>query len=458
MATGVELWSSLGRNISEIRTSPSARLSVGNAFFSVADYIAQPIAMIIAAPFLVRRLGLPQYGVWMLVSAVLGSMALLSAGFGDATVKYVSKYRGLGDILGVRRVVRATLGLNACLAALLGGAIWASSRCLAFHVFKIEPVFQSSATWALRVSAVIILVRSLETVFISCSRAYEQYGSTMKVSILCRALSVVAAIVTAGLGHGVASIMLATLAVGTVGLIAQAIVARQVLESLVILPSFERGAFIEIFSFGCFSWLQSLSGLLFVHGDRLVIGALLGTSAVAYYTICVQASQPIHGLISAAFNFLFPRISVMREAGRAAGLKRAFWMSMKINLWLALIVCLPIAAFSKAILQVWMGREFAVHTYLVLSILCIGYTILAANVVPHYVLLGFGKVRYVTVTNALGGVLSLVAALCLVPWLGLVGASLSRLLYGPAVSLNFAKVFKTLSEDGVQNKKASPAV
>jgi len=65
--------------------------------------------------------------------------------------------------------------------------------------------------------------------------------------------------------------------------------------------------------------------------------------------------------------------------------------------------------------------------------------------VPHYTLLGVGSVRYVSIVNILGGILSLGAAAVLIPPLGLTGAALGRLLYGPAVALNFFKIRTTLS-------------
>ena len=84
-----------------------------------------------------------------------------------------------------------------------------------------------------------------------------------------------------------------------------------------------------------------------------------------------------------------------------------------------------------------MGVEFAKQAHVVLAILVMAHLILAINIVPHYTLLAFGKVRFVSIVNILGGVLSLAGVALFVPALGLVGAAIGRLLYGPAVALNF---------------------
>ena len=100
------------RRTNGLRNSASFRLGASNSAYSIVEYVAQPEAMLLAAPFLVGRLGLSQYGVWMLVSAILGSVGILSTGFGDATVKYVSTYLALDDFAGIERTIRATLTIN----------------------------------------------------------------------------------------------------------------------------------------------------------------------------------------------------------------------------------------------------------------------------------------------------------------------------------------------------------
>ncbi len=44
---------------------------LSNAAYGVLDYIAYPAGMLIVAPFAVRHLGVPQFGVWMVANAVL---------------------------------------------------------------------------------------------------------------------------------------------------------------------------------------------------------------------------------------------------------------------------------------------------------------------------------------------------------------------------------------------------
>jgi O-antigen/teichoic acid export membrane protein len=171
---------------------------------------------------------------------------------------------------------------------------------------------------------------------------------------------------------------------------------------------------------------------------------MLGIAPVAIYVLCLQATQPIHGLGAAAFNFLFPHISSRHEAGEIHGPRRVFRLALLSSIGLALALALPLILFGKTLLTLWMGAEFAKQAYIVLGLLAVANAVLAVSVVPHYTLLALGYVRYVSVVNVLGGIVCLCAAPLLIPPLGLVGAALARLLYGPVVALNFVKITQAL--------------
>jgi O-antigen/teichoic acid export membrane protein len=442
-----ETWSAseVGRRVIALGNSRNFRESASNAAYSVAEYVAQPVALLLAAPFLVHRLGLSQYGIWMLVSAILGSMGILSTGFGDATVKYVSTYRSQNNSAGVERTIRATLTINAALGLLFGALVWVAAPFLAHGVFKIEPELQSASIGAIRISAIILVLRSVESVFVSTLRAFERYGPPVKLNVFLRSVVVVSAVVLAAMRRGVVDIMLATLFWSALVVVLQAVAAQRVAGTFNVLPTLQMDALREVFAFGCFSWLQALAAVVFSYADRFLVGAMLGTVPVAIYVLCVQATQPIHGLGAAAFNFLFPHISSRHEAGEIHAPRRVFRFALLSSIGFSLALALPLILLGKPILSLWMGAEFAQQGYVVLGILAVAYVLLAVNVVPHYTLLALGSVRYVSIVNVLGGILSLAATAMLIPRLGLTGAALGRLLYGPAVALNFFKVRTTLS-------------
>ena len=402
--------------------------------------------MLIAAGFLVRQLGLAQYGLWMLASAVVGGMETLSSGFGDATIKFVSKYRGRNDIGGVQRIIRANLSINGALGGCLAIIVISCSRFAVTNIFKIEPSQHELSIRILQVSGVTLFVRSIENVFVNTLRAYEMYGRAVKVSVMTRFLSVSAAVLLAYYGQTVFEIMLASLGIAFISLALQIAGVRTVCGAIKLTPTMDRVSIREIFGYGVYSWAQALAGVIFYSADRLVVGSLMGTSALGIYSVCLQATQPIHGLTAAALNFIFPHISARQEAGERDLLNHVLRIATWANVGLVVVLSAPLILFGKLILVLWMGSTFADQGYLVLTLLAVANALLALSVSSHYILLALGRARFVAFVNILGGILSLGCIALLIPHLGLEGAAIGRLLYAGAIALNFWKLYTIRSK------------
>jgi len=415
-----------------------------NAAYGLGDYVAQPAIMLAAAPFLVHHLGFEQYGLWMLASAILSGAGILSTGFGDATLKYVSAYRASNDCAGVERTIRATLTINIVVSALLAGSIFLSASLLTAAV-RVPHEFYLPAVHTFQISAAVIICRSIESVFISTQRAFEQYGPAVKLSIFLRSSVTGSAVLIAALGHGVADIMAATLFWSVVALMLQSAAARKVAGKFTPLPSLRREELREVFEFGSFSWLQALAGVAFTYADRFLVGMLLGTGPVAIYVLCVQAAQPIHGVCAAIFNFLLPHLSSRQQAGDFRSFRRLFHWAVWANLLMAASLALPLMWGGRFILTFWMGPQFARQGSPSLFVLAVAFALLALNVVPHYSLLAVGDVRFVSGMNILGGALSLGTAAVLMPHLGITGAALGRVLYGCVTLLLLLRAMRTWS-------------
>src|ERR1700760_74381 len=95
-----------------LRESARARSSLRNALYGVAEYLALPCIMLVATPFLLRHLGVVQFGLWMLGSAAVTSSNLISTGFGDAALKYAAMYRGKDNVARLEQILGVNLTIN----------------------------------------------------------------------------------------------------------------------------------------------------------------------------------------------------------------------------------------------------------------------------------------------------------------------------------------------------------
>jgi O-antigen/teichoic acid export membrane protein len=421
--------------------------AMNNGSYAVAEYVAQPLGLLLAAPYLLRHLGAAQFGVWMLASAAVSSGSLLSSGFGDAAVKYVAMYRGRTDWKGVARTVRGMLTVNLALSAILGIALWLLSPYAVLHISRIEAPLRHAAIQSFRIGSLLLTVRSIESVFISTLRAVERYRPAVQIGMYSRIGSLVTAIYLTGHGRGVMAIMVATLGITTIGAATQGLAVRTHVAKIVLLPSFHRETISMIAGFGVFSWLQALAAVVFSQVDKLVVGVYLGAPVVAYYAICTQAAQPIHGIVGAGFHVLFPHLSARLEKESLADVRTTILAAFKRNLALIALLAVPVILLCRPILALWMGRSFASQAWLCLLILAASFALLGLNVTAHYALLAMGRVRLVTCIYLVAGAAMLLLMLFLTPRFGMAGAASARLLYGPITWVMYYPLYKMLRTD-----------
>ncbi|HEU5406767.1 MAG TPA: oligosaccharide flippase family protein, partial [Nitrospira sp.] len=343
--------------------------------------------MVLSAPFLMFRLGADQYGVWMLASAVGGTLGVFHAGLGEATIKYVSSYKGRNDLHGVARVVSGTIALGTILGTIAAAVVVLSSSFLVHRVFKIDPSFHNAAVNAIRIAAVLLWLQSIYQVLSSTLKGLELYGPPARVSVLMRSFVIVAAVALAAGGLGVDSIMVATVVATAIGVVWLGVIVHRLMKGHRLRISINRATFREVFGFGVYSWLQNTAAVIFSQADKFLIATMLGAAPVAYYTLCVQLAQQVHALPSAGFNFLFPHISKTYEGANLRKVRRSYRLAVPVNVVVAVCLALPLIVFGRRILTIWMGQSFSTQAYPVLAILAAAFALLSVNIVPYFTLL-----------------------------------------------------------------------
>lgn len=402
-----------------------------NVFYSVLDYISQPVMMILAAPILLKALGVQQYGTWMLVNSITATVSGLGGGLGDGATKYISMHRGRNDRTGAIRSLIAVLAINCALGLLCAVAIVMSAPLLVGHVFRVDPAFRAVGIIALRISALVLLGRFAEAVFIAAVRGYERYRPMVTIAVIARLVIVLAAVVLAIKGRGLVEILWVTFVVGVMSLISQACVAHSVLQmSGNWLRTDIRTGVLEVSSFGVFTWLKSVVGVLFGHADRLLVAALLGTGPLAFFALCSQLTQPIHSLVASGFNFVFPNLSARSASGKWRETESGYRTAVFISACVVAALCLPMIFLARQILSLWLGPHAAQQYGGLLAAMTVGNALLALSIVPHYTALALGRARALAFMNLATGVVALSSSYLLIRHIGLIGGGVAKVLAG----------------------------
>ncbi len=411
--------------------------------FSLSEYVLIPLLYLAATPFLVKRLGPDLYGLWMLINSIAGMAGALNFGFGDSTLRFVSMYRGRGETTSIVRGIRTAYSASLLIAMVAGSLLFLCSPLLV-SIFQIPSGGTILAIQSLQLGAALLALQVIESVFKGVFQGHERYDLSAMVSVGVRGTILLSAVVLVLDGCGLREILLASVAISLFGLVIQGEIVHRLINATPWKPQFDTIELQRMFGFGVYAWLQSAGGMIFGQADRMVIGSMLGMSALTVYSVCLQLAQQIHAFVSAGFSVLFPMISRRMETVMIGNLHAEARSLILVNLLVSIVLAVPVIFFGDSILELWMGHDFMVQGTTVLRLLAGAFFILSINVALHYILLGAGDVKFVALTNTVGGAMSLIVTIALVPVAGINAAAAGRLIYGAIVSMNFLRINKVL--------------
>lgn len=404
---------------------------ISNAIFGVLDYLAYPLGMLAIAPLALRSLGTDRYGIWMIAVSTISTGAIVASGFGDANIRIVAMQRATGNHENVIRAVRSTMGIHLFLGCALAIAGWILAPMAAIKLVSATSGLRADCLWTLRIACLLIPVRAIESVCVSTQRAYERYGSALRISAIARLVSLACAGLLPFITHTVVSILAATVLISAYGVWLQVAQLRTLLDADDLLPALDRETTRALLSFGVFAWIQAVSGLVFGQLDRLIAGIAFGAAAVAAYSICVQMSQPIYGLVAAGLHFLFPRLSVQHALDDRAGVRRTVLLGFCANLLIVVLGASVVLAFGPAILSRLAGVELAHQCAPLLPVIVWSTAFSGLGVAGAYSMLALGRAKTLTCFTLAGGILMSISMSWLARRYGLQGMAWSRMLYGP---------------------------
>src|SRR4051812_17796321 len=307
-------------------------------------------------PFTVRHLGTSQYGLWMLVASMTYYFQLLDLGYGSGLVRHVADADARRDahlvnrILSTFVVVYGAIGLAAAVgvAALIVFAIPRFPNLPAGEVPR--------AQLLLALLGIRIAVGFPMTVFGAATTARQRFALNNLVAIAVALINGLVTYVVLSTGHGLLTLVASTTALATLSYVAYAWTARQAFPEMRIRPtSFNPRLVRDVTTFSVYLFIIDLAVQIGFNLDNLVIGAALGTSAVAIYAVAMRLADYQRQMCNQFNGMLFPVIVRFAAEGDKDSLRAALVDGTRIALTLVVGVTICVAAFAKPLVAQWMG-------------------------------------------------------------------------------------------------------
>lgn len=407
-----------------------------NAAFNLLGAAVPALLSVITLPYIVGKLGVVDFGLLTLVTAITGYFALIDISVTAGSTKFVAQYNATGDQHSVHATASFGLVVYACIGVLgmLGMLLFA--RPLVLHVFSVPVERSAAAVLAVQIAALGFLVGQVQAYLQSLPGALMRYDVSGRLEASFGTLVPVLTVVLLALGHGLVQVV----ALRVVMSVVQTAVLCVLLRGL--LPGWRfawPGAALrrELLGFSAYAFLSRAAALTYAHADRLLIGARIGVEALSYYAVPSTLANRVMSLVFRLSGVMFPHASALAAEGRDDDLRRHYLLASRYLFFLNGAISLTLAMLAGPILAIWLNPEFAQKGATVMMLIALTLWLDSLTNLPSLLNDGLGHPR-VTGLFAVGRAALGMAFIAIgIAQAGIVGAAAGHLLASLVMSALF---------------------
>jgi O-antigen/teichoic acid export membrane protein len=190
-------------------------------------------------------------------------------------------------------------------------------------------------------------------------------------------------------------------------------------------------------SFSAFAYLNRLASLAYAQGDKLIIGALAGMSALTYYAVPFTLANRVYGLSYRLSSVILPATSSLAALRQHNAMRELYLYSARYVFYVNSVMTLLLASLAYEILYYWIGADMAAASSMILVLIALGNLLDSLTNAPSLVNDGLGQPKVTGLFAITRAILGLSAVFVLVYLYGVLGAAIGQLI----VSLVMPAIF-----------------
>lgn len=374
-----------------------------NIFWNFAGFLCPAIVLFVSYPVLLRALGNEQFGLVALATSLSAALSFLDFGLSSASLKFIVGDLERGDRVAAGKVITTSLAFFGAMGLLISAVMFLLSPWLAGWL-RVSVGQRDVAVEVFRITALQISFSLVLSTVSGIFKALDRFDlSAGVITAVALAANAMPAWMVAVRGQTlvdaliVAVLLLAILCVTTLALMDSIAQAKGV-EIRHAPP--DRKTFRRTVGFGAYLTVHGLVGMLFSHGQRVMVGFLFGPAPLAAFQLSLTIVSKVHTAINAVAEVALP-IASGSQRHRIRGL---YFKALTMLIVLSALPLLVLSIASNTVLTLWLGSSVPPFTADILPPLCLAYFFVAIAALPFHIINGLGLPQI----NVLLGVVNLV--------------------------------------------------
>ena len=427
------------------------------AMLSYVSIILSTLIQLLYTPLLLKMLGQSEYGLYSLVSSIIGYLTVLDLGFGNAIVVFTAKYRAQKKydeeqkLHGMFFVVYCVIGIISGLIGIL----------LFFLVPTIFGGTMNDTEISKMKIMMLILAFNLTLTFIfsiysSIINAYEKFTFQKIMSILNTIMKPLLMIPLLFLGFKSITMCVVITIVNIIVLISNYLYCKKKLSVKIRFLGFDKKLFKTIIGYSFFIFLGVIVDKINWSVDQFVLGAISGTVAVAIYNVASQINTLFVNLSTAVSGVLLPKMSKMVASHATKNeLTNEFIKVGRIQYFIVFFMASALVLFGKEFIIFWVGNDYILSYYIAL-ILIIPLCFSLIQNLGISIRQAMNKHKFGAIVNVIVAVFNVIISIFLAQKYGAIGAAtgtalgiilsiiINDIYYQRVLKLNIIKFLKEI--------------
>lgn len=338
--------------------------------------ILNMIVGIVYTPFLIRKLGQSEYGLYSIIYNVISTLTIMDMGFGNAIIVYTAKYLNQGNkekqekLHGMFFLIYCFIGV---VAIIFGMGLYFNTDLLFGRTMDSIELFKAK-------KMIIILTINLAitfpfSIFGNILIAYERFIANKIIKIVQILLQPICMIPLLILGYKSIAMVLVLTIVNIICLILNTITCYSKLKIKLVFKKIDLLLFKEIFIYSFFIFLNQLVDKINWCFDNFILGAVSGTVATAIYAVAGQLNNMYRNFSTAISGVMLSKIAKMEDDNSdSKTFTEVFIKTGRIQYLLMALIISGFVLFGKQFILFWAGEGYE-EAYYIACILMIPITI-----------------------------------------------------------------------------------
>ena len=311
-------------------------------------------------PYMLRMMGQSEYGLYSLVASVIAYLTILDLGLGNAVVRYTAKFRAEGRLTEQYEM----FGMFFILYIIIGFVSLISGSVLYFNV---DAMFGDTMTVLELDKArimMLLLVFNLAftfpmSIFGSIITAYERFVFPRVVNIIRITLNTIVMICLLHMGYKAIAMVVVQTVFNVLTLILNYAYCYKKLKIKMYFRKFKWDFLKEVAIYSFWIFLNVIMDRIYWSTGQFVLGAMVGTAAVAVFAVAIQL-QHLYMQFSSAISGLFlPKVtSMVTTSNHIVAISDLFIRTGRIQYIIMALILSGFIVFGRQFINLWAGPGY----------------------------------------------------------------------------------------------------